>query len=234
MSSTFFSPMIFLLDDDPDFSSLLQVILTKVGMRSEVFSKAEDFIAKVKTQRPDMAIVDLQLEGGWSGFEVIKKVAELKLVPFPILVASADISPVSIAHALEMGAADYITKPLDREVLTSKLLNFFSSEKLDEASWGFTKSSESRFPATAELEMDVCEVDEFGVRVTTRHLLNKGTPVLVSGKLFQELFGTEKPKMLNVAMTWVETSENIYGSYLEFDLSDQELVQSVRKWVTHS
>lgn len=228
------SPVIYVLDDDPDFSALLQVILNRLGMRSEVFSNSIDLIAKIKSQRPDMAIIDLQLEAGQSGFEVIQEIAGLKLLPFPILIASADMNPVSIAHALELGAADYITKPLSREVLTSKLLNFFSSEKLDEASWGFVKSPEARFPATADLEMEICEVDEFGVRVTTRHLLNKGTPVLVSGAFFQQLFGTEKSKILNVAMTWVETSENIYGSYLEFDLSDQELIQSVRKWVTHS
>ncbi len=234
MSANLFSPLIYLLDDDADFTALLKVILIRLGMRAEIFSKSDELIARIKSNRPDMAIIDLQLEEGQSGFDVIQQIGGLKLLPFPILIASADMSPVSIAHALELGASDYITKPLDRDILASKLLNFFSSEKLDEASWSFVKGPEARFPATAELEMELREVDEFGIRVTTRHLLNKGTPVQVSGEIFGALFGSDKPRLLNVAMTWVETSENLYGSYLEFDLTDDELIQSVRKWVAHS
>ncbi|MFL5812977.1 MAG: PleD family two-component system response regulator [Bdellovibrionia bacterium] len=234
MSTTPFSPLLYLLDDDPDFTALLNVVLSRLGMRTEIFSKSEDLIARIKAHRPHMAIIDLQLEGGQSGFEVIQQIGALKLVPFPILVVSADHNPVSIAHALELGASDYVTKPLDRDVLTSKLLNFFSSEKLDEASWSFVKAPETRFSAIVELEMEIREVDEFGIRITTRHLLSKGMPLLVSGGIFSDLFGSDKFRLLTVASTWVETSENLYGSYLEFDLTDEELIQSVRKWVTNS
>jgi DNA-binding response OmpR family regulator len=228
------TPVIYLLDDDVEFTALFKVILGRLGMSVEIFSKSEDLLARTQASPPSMAIIDLHLGGNQSGFEVIQKIEALKKVPFPVLFASSDDDGVSIAHALELGASDYITKPLDREVLVSKLMNFLSSNQLEEASWTFVKGPESRFPAMINLEMEILEVDEFGIRVYTRHLLSKGTAILVSGEIFTSLFGSDKPKLLNVASTWFEASESLYGSYLEFDLADAELMQSVRKWVNRS
>jgi ActR/RegA family two-component response regulator len=62
-----FSPLLYLLDDDPDFTALLNVVLSRLGMRTETFTKSEELIARIKAHRPHMAIIDLQLEGGQSG-----------------------------------------------------------------------------------------------------------------------------------------------------------------------
>ena len=224
-------PLIFVIDDDPEFTTIFQKILTRFGMTTEIFSRTEDLLRRLTEVWPSMVIIDLYLEGKPIGYEIIDHIRLHAAGPLPILVVSSEASPVSIAHALEMGASDYIAKPIDREVLTSKLLNYFSSEKLKEAGWSF-QELETRIPAAIELELEVREVDEFGIRGMTRHLVSKGSVVSVGGPMVQEIFGSDKPRLMTVAQTWVEPGEKIYGCFLEHDLANEETARAVRFWVT--
>jgi len=75
----------------------------------------------VKDYYPDMILLDILMPhmDGWETFNRLKAISFLKDVPI-IFVTSLD-GATEKDHAFEIGAADYITKPLVQKVLLDKL-----------------------------------------------------------------------------------------------------------------
>lgn len=67
----------------------------------------------INNQRIDLVILDLVMPGSISGFEVLRQVKTSVLYKqIPVIVYSAVSDTTSIKQALEMGAFDYLIKPL--------------------------------------------------------------------------------------------------------------------------
>jgi methyl-accepting chemotaxis protein len=79
---------------------------------------------------PDMVLLDLVMPemGGWDTFERIRAISNLHKVPIAIVSVSDD--PADISRANELGAVDYIRKPVDKEHLLEKISKYL--QKHDE------------------------------------------------------------------------------------------------------
>lgn len=108
---------IFIIDDMPD--EFLEVYLEENGFKVSTFKNGVNIIHEVTNLRPDLILLDLSLPGK-SGFEILKDIIAL---PFfiPVIIISANDSTEVIVIALEIGAVDYFTKPLNHEILMAKL-----------------------------------------------------------------------------------------------------------------
>jgi CheY-like chemotaxis protein len=142
-----------------------------------------------------------------------------------------DLNIETIAHALELGADDYLVKPLDRDVLISKLMNYFSSDQLDSAAMNLPAASQISFRASLEIDFSVLELDELGLRVKGSSLIPKGTVLSFTGAILREFSQDAKPILLTATSNWVEPDKNSYGAYLEFDRSNAKLARNIRNWI---
>jgi len=102
---------ILIVDDDPNITKSLQVILQKEGFITRAVSSGEKAIEEVKKDSPDLILLDLVLPG-LGGLEALKyiKVFEQEAI---IVIITAHPSFESAAEAIRCGAYDYITKPYD-------------------------------------------------------------------------------------------------------------------------
>ena len=75
-------------------------------------------------ERPDMVLSDL-LMPGMDGYELHRILQEQSAEAVPIIFMTADDSDESESRGLEIGAADYIRKPLKPEVLIGRVKNIF-------------------------------------------------------------------------------------------------------------
>lgn len=75
-------------------------------------------------ERPDMVLSDL-LMPGMDGYELHRILQEQSAEAVPIIFMTADESDESESRGLEIGAADYIRKPLKPEVLIGRVKNIF-------------------------------------------------------------------------------------------------------------
>lgn len=226
--------LVLVVDDDPDFNNLIKHVLGKFGLIVEAFTDGASFLKRLDSSAPALCIIDLNLGTVKEGFELIQSIRTRKPSGpggLPLFIASSTVDHETIAHALEIGADDYILKPIRREVIASKLLNYVKSAELEDVSLNSITLSEGEFPVTMELELEVLEVDEFGIKVKSRHLITKGTPISLTGAFFVEVTGSERPKLVTVTTTWVEVDLSGYGAYLEFELADEKLLQAVRNWL---
>ncbi len=108
---------VLIADDDPDILELITALLTEEGFHTIAFSDGLAALHHIRTQHPQVAIIDLAMPV-MDGRELIEHVRSEPGPPIPIIAMSATISPAS-AEQLETDA--YLTKPFDLEELLEQV-----------------------------------------------------------------------------------------------------------------
>jgi len=104
------SPLVTILDDEPDIRALLQDRLEDAGFRTLAFSRATEFEAALKRTTPDLCLVDLGLPDR-DGLSLVHRLALERGARVIIISGRAQVQ--DRITGLELGADDYITKPFD-------------------------------------------------------------------------------------------------------------------------
>jgi two-component system KDP operon response regulator KdpE len=110
---------VLVVDDEPPILRFLRTSLTAAGHRVVTTESAAAALAALKTEKPDIVILDLGLPDR-SGFEVIAAIRE-QHPALPIIVLSARSDERSKVEALDLGADDYLSKPFGMAELTARI-----------------------------------------------------------------------------------------------------------------
>lgn len=116
MSST--SSKILVVDDEPQIRRVLRTALVAGGFTVNEARSGEEALEKLREERPDLAIVDINLPG-MSGFEVCREIRETSDVP--IIMLSVRNSEKDKVKALDAGADDYVVKPFGAQELLARI-----------------------------------------------------------------------------------------------------------------
>jgi DNA-binding response OmpR family regulator len=224
-------PLALLVDDDSEFNAIMVHALKKLGLDAEAYTTASEFLKRLKTARPAICLIDLNIGQSGIGFSVIKAVRSVLGPELPLVVISSKSDGPSIAHSVELGANDYIIKPVDFEILASKLLNHVFSEELMHSSLPFFNVPDGGSPVQVDLSVEMVEVDEIGVKFKSKHLFAKGSMLELPQQWGLELSGVEKPLYMTVTNTWADPDSMSYLGFAEFDLLNEDLLRSIRKWL---
>ena len=110
---------IMIVDDEPNNLNVLEAMLREDGNYDVMaFPNGAMALDAVFTDPPDLILLDVRMPG-MDGFEVCRRLkADKNLGKVPILFLSALTDPLDKVKAFELGAVDYLTKPLNEaEVL---------------------------------------------------------------------------------------------------------------------
>jgi response regulator RpfG family c-di-GMP phosphodiesterase len=117
---------ILVIDDQEDAVALLQQMLQKAGYTQvHTGTDSREAIALCQQFTPDLLILDLHMPTP-SGFEILEQLggeAPEQAPRFPVLVLTADVTPMTRLKALSMGAKDFLTKPVDHVDLLLRVHN---------------------------------------------------------------------------------------------------------------
>jgi FixJ family two-component response regulator len=109
------TPVVFVVDDGVSVCESLQLLLDCVGLKSESFASAEDFLAHPRSMVPTCLLLDVNLPD-LNGLDLQKQVvADRVEMPIIFMTGFADI-PMTV-QAMKAGAVEFLTKPLNDEVL---------------------------------------------------------------------------------------------------------------------
>lgn len=115
------SARILVVDDDALHRKMLEKWLTHSGCSVRVAESGEHALSEVRSEVPDMVLLDIQMPG-IDGIEVLERLRRnYDVIQLPIVMTTSVKENDSIARALELGANDYVTKPLDARVLLARL-----------------------------------------------------------------------------------------------------------------
>ncbi len=109
---------ILIVEDDVPLASLLSEYLTNQGFKIEVLHSGTSVKKRVVAGRPDLVILDLMLPD-ISGLDVCRSLREGWRGPILILTAMKD--DVDVVTGLELGADDYLGKPVTPRVLLARI-----------------------------------------------------------------------------------------------------------------
>ena len=114
---------ILVLDDEKEIADLVEVYLKNENYNVYKFYRAEDAINCIDTQRLDMAILDIMIQGK-NGFQICKYIRD-KGLKFPVIMLTAKIEDNDKIKGLTIGADDYITKPFNPLELVARVKSQF-------------------------------------------------------------------------------------------------------------
>ena len=109
---------IYLIEDDLKLAKLIQLFLLKQGFTIDVFNSVADYQQHNATFIPALIICDVMLPDG-NGFELFQQLSTEHTCP--IIFLTALDSDQSHIKGLNLGAYDYLIKPLKPELLLAKI-----------------------------------------------------------------------------------------------------------------
>ncbi|HVU24672.1 MAG TPA: response regulator [Opitutus sp.] len=111
-------PLILVVDDDPAVLDLLSRDLTREGYRVRTAANGRDALALARELKPRLITLDVMMPSmdGWSVLAALKADGGTHHIPV-VMVSIVDDKQLGFA----LGAADYLTKPVDRDRLASIL-----------------------------------------------------------------------------------------------------------------
>ena len=122
------SKRILIVEDDPSVLRATSYILEKEGYEVLTAQDGLEGLKKAREDNPDLLVLDVMLPG-IDGFEICHSLrGEPQTAELPILMFSAKGQESDKATGLKVGADEYITKPVDREVLINKVAAWLSAK----------------------------------------------------------------------------------------------------------
>lgn len=177
---------VMIVDDEPLNVTVVRKFLQRAGYEHfDEVTDATQAIARVYSEEPDVLLLDLMMPGV-SGLEILAAVrADPHLSSLPILILTASCDRETKAEALNLGATDFLAKPVDPVELVPRVRNALMVKNREDA------LEELVAKRTVELERSRREVihclaraAEFRDNDTGRHVLRVGKYVgLIASQL---------------------------------------------------
>jgi DNA-binding response OmpR family regulator len=111
---------ILIVDDNDNACYLLKSFLEEMGHDVTESHCGEDALEKVKNLKPDIMLLDIVMEG-MDGMEILRRV-KLSNKNIGIIMVSGVSDEMICNEAMEKGADEYITKPIDFKHLNECIL----------------------------------------------------------------------------------------------------------------
>lgn len=114
-------PVILLIDDDKELSSLLACFLEEKGMRAITAPRGNRGLALLRRIVPDLIILDIKMPvmSGHQVLQYIKKSKQFSSVP--VLMLTGQTVPEDVTESMGRGVAGYVIKPVDPHKLYERV-----------------------------------------------------------------------------------------------------------------
>jgi DNA-binding response OmpR family regulator len=112
---------ILVVDDSTTNVVLLEAVFDEKGYKIETAFNAKEAFGIIEKQTPDLILLDL-LMPKINGFDFLRQLRRKKATKdTPVIVVSAATDEENVHKIMEMGAVDFIKKPIDLDYLIEKV-----------------------------------------------------------------------------------------------------------------
>ncbi|WP_454724548.1 MULTISPECIES: response regulator transcription factor [Cupriavidus] len=114
------SPKILCIEDDAETAALIAEELVERGFDVSIAHDGEQGLASILRDAPDLVLCDVSMPV-MTGFELLEKIAALapRFADMPFVFLTALAQREAELRGRRLGADDYVTKPVDFDILTS-------------------------------------------------------------------------------------------------------------------
>ena len=111
-------PKVLVVDDEMKIARLVRDYLTEAGFDVALASTGPAAVAAVRSDRPDLVVLDLGLPG-MDGYDVTRHIRGQSTIPIIMLTARSEETDRIVG--LELGADDYVVKPFSPRELVARV-----------------------------------------------------------------------------------------------------------------
>ena len=136
---------LLVVDDEEMNRDLLSRRLERAGYTVEVASDASEALARIQNSEIELVLLDHMMPGV-SGLDLLKLLrATYSPAQLPVIMVTALKDSENVAEALQLGANDYITKPIDFQVALARIRSELNRKRAEDA----LRQSEERYALAA-------------------------------------------------------------------------------------
>ncbi len=168
-------PQILVVEDDERLAALIKDYLQKQGFAIQIEDRGDTAVERIRKEKPDLVILDLMLPGK-DGLAVCQSVRSDYQGPILILTARED--DMDQVAGLEMGADDYVKKPVEPRVLLARIRALL--RRLE-------KNSSDELAEVAEAKMEELNFGELNIRKHSHNVLLSGEVIDLTTNEFELL-----------------------------------------------
>ncbi len=122
------TPMVFVIDDDAAVRESIQGLLKSVGLRSDSFGTAQEFLTSERSDGPSCLVLDVRLPG-INGLDFQRQLADAGVhIPIIFITGHGDI-PMTV-RAMKSGAVEFLTKPFRDQDLLDAIYQALDRDRL--------------------------------------------------------------------------------------------------------
>ena len=145
--------VVHVVDDDEPMRTALARLLRAEGHEVRTYASAGDFLMAPVEQAPGCIVLDLQMPGP-SGLE-LQQALERYPAALPIVFLTGHGTIASSVRAMKAGAVDFLTKPVEPEVLLKAVAAALSRDRLAREARDHIGDAQSRYARLSARERSV-------------------------------------------------------------------------------
>lgn len=213
--------MILIVDDKPENIFSLKTILELHSFPTDTALSGEEALKKILKHSYALIILDVQMPG-MDGFEVAEAISGYsKARDIPILfLSAASTDKKFITKGYSSGGMDYITKPIDPDILLLKVKTFYrlyeQNRELNRIHASLRSEIEFRKKVEGELQTAVRKRDEF-ISIASHELKTPLTTIKAYVQLLDRSIAADEPTRMYVerALVQVQKLDNLIVDLLD-------------------
>lgn len=183
--NTMAAPLVLICDDEPDLREMLREYLQKRGFEVALAGTADELRARIEARMPDLVLLDINMPGE-DGLSALRRLRNDSDLPVVMLTAAGET--VDRILGLEMGADDYLGKPVDLRELEARIKAVLR------------RRTEPAVPATTGQDSATVRFGDFTLDLeSTRLVSSAGEDVPLTAMEFRllKLFAENRRRVLN-------------------------------------
>jgi FixJ family two-component response regulator len=147
------APTVFVIDDDAAVRAALRGLLKSVGLPSESYETAEEFLRSKRPDGPSCLVLDVSLPGV-SGLDFQRQLADAGIqIPIIFITGHGDI-PMTV-KAMKSGAVEFLTKPFHDQELLDAIRQALDRDRVTRQKQSNLSELRKRYEALTKREREV-------------------------------------------------------------------------------
>jgi two-component system, LuxR family, response regulator FixJ len=147
--------IVHVIDDDEAMRKSLAFLLRTAKVEAQTYESASAFLEVLPKVKPGCIVTDVRMPG-MSGIELLKHLNHLKIaVPVIVITGHGDI-PLAV-EAMKNGAADFLEKPFDDEVLLAVIHSALKTRATVDEQRAVRRAISNKLAALSNREREVLE-----------------------------------------------------------------------------